>query len=164
MAASTIRGRPRAVGGAGNSCERGRDDARPAPAVHRVAAVATALMVTFIFKDQANRHTSTTVGSTTVAYTRDATDRLIARTVTGPELEAFWYAFSGAGDTPDLVLDATGAVVERTLALPGGVVVSRPSRGTRRGPTPTSTATSSPQPDPPAPVPASPPTTRSANP
>ena len=79
--------------------------------------------------DQANRHTSTTVGSTTVAYTRDATDRIIARTVTGSAPEVFRYGFSGAGDTPDLVLDATGDLVQRTIALPGGVVLSRPVTG-----------------------------------
>ena len=82
--------------------------------------------------DVANRHVSTIVsggpgGPVAVTYTRDATDRIVARAASGePEVR---YAFTGATDTPDLVLDATGAVLERTLALPGGVVVSLPTTG-----------------------------------
>ncbi len=34
------------------------------------------------------------------------------------------YAFTGAGDSPDFTLNASNVVQERTLALPGGVVVS----------------------------------------
>ena len=34
------------------------------------------------------------------------------------------YAFTGAGDSPDLTLTAANVVQERTLALPGGVVLS----------------------------------------
>ena len=34
------------------------------------------------------------------------------------------YAFSGSGDSPDFTLNASNAVQERTLTLPGGVVVS----------------------------------------
>ena len=34
------------------------------------------------------------------------------------------YAFTGAGDSPDFALNTSNAVQERTLALPGGVVVS----------------------------------------
>ena len=34
------------------------------------------------------------------------------------------YAFTGSGDSPDFTLTASNAVQERTLALPGGVVLS----------------------------------------
>jgi len=34
------------------------------------------------------------------------------------------YAFTGSGDSPDFTLNASNTVQERTLALPGGVVVS----------------------------------------
>jgi len=67
-----------------------------------------------------------------VAYTRDATDRIVSRKVTtnGSTSEDYRYAFSASGDSPDLVLSPTGTVVQRTLALPGGVVVSLPTTGT----------------------------------
>ncbi|MGW6128885.1 PA14 domain-containing protein [Cellulomonas sp. NPDC055163] len=82
--------------------------------------------------DAANRHTSTTVGSTAVTYQRDASDRIVSRTQkVGSTTTVARYAFTGGGDSPDLVLDATSAsVVQRTLALPGGVVVSLPTTGT----------------------------------
>ncbi|WP_369818002.1 PA14 domain-containing protein [Cellulomonas sp. Root485] len=80
--------------------------------------------------DQTNRHTATTANGTTVTYTRDATDRIVSRTATGGATESNLYAFTGGGDSPDLVLTPTGAVVQRTLALPGGVVVSLPTTGT----------------------------------
>ncbi len=78
--------------------------------------------------DVANRHTATTVGATTVTYTRDATDRIVARAATGePTMR---YGFTADGDSPDLVLDPTGALRSRTLVLAGGVVVSLPTSGT----------------------------------
>lgn len=82
--------------------------------------------------DVANRHTSTTVGAgtsgeVTVSYTRDATDRVVARAASGEP--GVRYGFTGSGESPDLVLDEQGAVVQRTLALPGGVVVSLPTAG-----------------------------------
>jgi RHS repeat-associated protein len=82
--------------------------------------------------DVANRHVSTTVGAgtpeeVTVSYTRDATDRVVARAASGEP--GVRYGFTGSGETPDLVLDEQGGVVSRTLALPGGVVVSLPTAG-----------------------------------
>ena len=81
--------------------------------------------------DASNRHASTTVAGTTVAYQRDASDRIVARSVSTPggTSEEFRYGFTGGGDSPDLVLNGEGAVVQRTLALPGGVVVSLPTGG-----------------------------------
>ena len=39
------------------------------------------------------------------------------------------YAFTGAGDSPDFTLTASNTVQERTLALPGGVVLSIQASG-----------------------------------
>lgn len=82
--------------------------------------------------DSANRHVSTTVGSTTVTYQRDASDRIVSRVqdIAGTRTVSR-YVFTGPGDTPDLVLDDTlTSVVQRNLALPGGVSVSLPTSGT----------------------------------
>ncbi len=84
--------------------------------------------------DGANRNTQL-IDSTTgvqVDYLRDATDRIVQRTSNGtaansgsPDIGVVKYSFTAGGDTPDLVLDAgSHAVVERTIALPGGVVLT----------------------------------------
>jgi len=63
----------------------------------------------------------------TVRYVRDATDRIVARQVNGVTVAR--YSYSGDGDTPDATLDATGTVTERTLALPGGVLLTKRATG-----------------------------------
>ncbi len=76
--------------------------------------------------DQSDRHNTTTTAAGTVSYLRDVTGRIISRTVTptsGPA-STVRYGFSADGDSPDWTLTTTGGVIERTLALPGGVVVS----------------------------------------
>ena len=71
-----------------------------------------------------------------VTYVRDAADRIVARTeVTNPgpsqTTSTQRYSYSAAGDTADLVLDATSQLVERLHSLPGGVTVTdRPAAGT----------------------------------
>lgn len=75
--------------------------------------------------DGADRNVTVTEGSTTVTYLRDATDRIVARTQGATTVR---YGHSGSGDTADLVLDATNAVLERVYGLPGGVVLTK--RGT----------------------------------
>ncbi|NTW39428.1 MAG: hypothetical protein HGA44_05995 [Cellulomonadaceae bacterium] len=91
----------------------------------------TALADQTLTYDASNRHASTTVAGTTVTYQRDASDRIVARSVSTPggTSEEYRYGFTGGGDSPDLVLNGEGAVVQRTLALPGGVVVSLPTGG-----------------------------------
>ncbi len=77
--------------------------------------------------DQSDRHTSTTLtDGTTVTYVRDATNRIVARAATpaGGTATTVRYGFSGEGDSADWTLATTGAVIEQTLTLPGGVVVS----------------------------------------
>ena len=79
--------------------------------------------------DGTDRNTSMSAGSTTVDYSRDATDRITRRAATGePTIR---YSYSGPGDTPDLVLSTTGQVLERQISLAGGVLLTlRPSSET----------------------------------
>jgi RHS repeat-associated protein len=81
--------------------------------------------------DQADRHVTSTGGDgTVVRYRRDAAGRVVERTqVVGGAESVTRFGFTGAGDSPDLVLDGAGAVLARTLSLPGGVVVSLPVVG-----------------------------------
>ena len=74
----------------------------------------------------ANRHVSSTAGATTVTYGRDAADRITQRTV-GATVQKF--AYTGAGDSSDLVLDNAGNVKEITLGLPGGAMMTWRSTG-----------------------------------
>ena len=84
--------------------------------------------------DVADQHLSTTLDDgTTIAYTRDATGRIVSRTATPPSGPSVTtrYTFAGAGDGAYAVLTGTGAVAERTLGLPGGVVVTISGTGDR---------------------------------
>lgn len=79
--------------------------------------------------DGANRHLKTAAGATTVEYTRDAADRIVTRSVNGSVVAKF--AYTGAGDTSDITLDAAGAVTEITIGLTGGGMYTwRPSSNT----------------------------------
>ena len=76
--------------------------------------------------DGADRHVVTTKAATTVGYTRDALDRIVARSdATGTTR----YAYAGADDNPEATLDASNAVVERLVSLPGGVLVTKRTSG-----------------------------------
>jgi RHS repeat-associated protein len=75
--------------------------------------------------DGENRHIRTVRGGTTVDYARDATDRIIRRTVSGTASESQRFGFTADGDSADLVLDATNNIVESYLSLPGGVLVTQ---------------------------------------
>ncbi len=55
-----------------------------------------------------------------IDYTRDATDRIIQRSVNSHVEEK--YSYSATGDTSDLTLDPSGAATEATLTLPGGAI------------------------------------------
>lgn len=68
----------------------------------------------------------TAQGSTTVTYSRDVTDRIVSRTVGGSVLR---YGYGGAGDVGAAVLDANSNVLERTIGLPGGVLVTKKAGG-----------------------------------
>ncbi|MGQ0826631.1 MAG: RHS repeat-associated core domain-containing protein, partial [Actinomycetota bacterium] len=58
-----------------------------------------------------------------IRYQRDATDRIVGRSIGGTIVER--YGYTGAGDSPDIVQDATGAVLERSFGLPGGVSLTK---------------------------------------
>ncbi|MGI9121210.1 MAG: hypothetical protein ACR2G7_14020, partial [Acidimicrobiales bacterium] len=75
--------------------------------------------------DAADRHLGTGNGSTTVAYVRDSTDRIIQRTSTvlpaAPEVER--YGFTGDGDSPISSWTPPVPPSNETFCLPGGVSV-----------------------------------------
>ena len=73
--------------------------------------------------DGADRHMETKLnGTTTVRYQRDATGRIVKRTEGSTVVH---YGSSGGGDSPGFVMDATNVVIERTIALAGGVLVTK---------------------------------------
>ncbi len=78
--------------------------------------------------DGADRHTGTAVGNggPTVVYVRDGTNRIRSRsegtTVTR-------YGFSGPGDSPSIVLDGSSNVLQRTVSLLGGALLTKQSSG-----------------------------------
>jgi RHS repeat-associated protein len=72
--------------------------------------------------DSADRHVVTKKGSDKIEYVRDASDRIVTRKLNGTVANR--YAYTASADTPSLTLDAGGAVVERTVSLPGGVLVT----------------------------------------
>lgn len=61
-----------------------------------------------------------------MTYVRDLTDRIVARTE-GASTTRMGY--SGAGDVGAATLDTAGNVTERTIALPGGVLVTKRAAG-----------------------------------
>ncbi|WP_169812668.1 RHS repeat-associated core domain-containing protein [Nocardia acidivorans] len=80
--------------------------------------------------DATNRHISTkTSAGTQVAYKFDSANRLIARTVTGAAQQAdntsTRYGYGSASDSADVILDANGAMVQRVVKLPGGVLLTK---------------------------------------
>jgi RHS repeat-associated protein len=100
-----------------------------ATAVYDSHGNATTLGTQSLGYDDADRHLSTTSGATTVTYTRDATDRIIARQVSGTTSEYERYGFSADGDSPDFTTDASNNVVERQISLIGGVILTKRSSG-----------------------------------
>ena len=78
--------------------------------------------------DAAVRWTMTPTTTTdTVGYVRDATDRIVARQVNGVTVAR--YGFSGSGDSPSIVMNTSGAVIERYVGLLGGVSLTKRSSG-----------------------------------
>ena len=74
--------------------------------------------------DVADRHMTTTVGSTTtITYKRDATDRIIERDATNAGVSTTTkYLYAGGGDAPWATIDGSG-VLSRTVSLPGGAMM-----------------------------------------
>ena len=76
--------------------------------------------------DSADRHIISKLPGGAVEYVRDATDRIVTRKLSG--VISAKYAYTASADSPSLTLNSAGAVIERTISLPGGVVVT--TRGT----------------------------------
>lgn len=74
--------------------------------------------------DGADRHMTTTNGTNTVTYQRDATDRIVSRAGTDGTTR---YTYGAGGDTSSVVLDATSTPTQTTTSLPGGVLLSKTS-------------------------------------
>jgi large repetitive protein len=80
--------------------------------------------------DQADRHLSTAKGTTTVTYKRDALDRIVERvSVVAGVSKTVRYAYAGTSDAASATLNATNAVTELTLSLPGGVLLTTRTSG-----------------------------------
>jgi RHS repeat-associated protein len=81
--------------------------------------------------DAADRHLAThtpnsTSPTSSVVYQRDVFDRIIRRTETVAGVTTVTrYGYTGTADTASLTMNAAGAVIETTQALPGGVLVTR---------------------------------------
>ncbi len=76
--------------------------------------------------DATDRHLGTSAGAGSVTYIRDATDRIIGRTQGTTTIR---YSHSTPGDAATATLDDTGALLETTLSLPGGVLLTRRANG-----------------------------------
>ncbi|MFI8977403.1 PA14 domain-containing protein [Nocardia asteroides] len=78
--------------------------------------------------DSTRRHISTTTAAgRSVTYTRDVSDRIIARTVQegGNPAQVTKYGFTDSTGAPDFVLDSQGGLRQRLVTLPGGVVLTK---------------------------------------
>ncbi|WP_169813716.1 PA14 domain-containing protein [Nocardia pseudobrasiliensis] len=80
--------------------------------------------------DATKRHISTkNAAGTLISYSYDPAGRLITRTVTGatkPEQNGTaHYGYSSGAASPDVVLDSSGAMLQRILGLPGGVLLTK---------------------------------------
>ena len=76
--------------------------------------------------DASDRNTKIKSGTKETIYSRDAQDRIIGREhkESGTTVGSVSYGFTGSGDSPDYLLDATGTVKQKYLTLPGDVVVT----------------------------------------
>jgi RHS repeat-associated protein len=82
--------------------------------------------------DSADRNTTiqtTGPDPASITYTRDATDRIIRRDATGDTITSVLYGYTGSGDNADLTLGADKRLLSRTIALPGGVIYTKPGAG-----------------------------------
>jgi RHS repeat-associated protein len=87
----------------------------------------TALGAQTLTYDSAHRHITSAEGATTVGYLRDATGRIVARSLNG--VTQARYGFTGGSDGAGFTQDATGAVIERTFVLVGGALLTKRASG-----------------------------------
>lgn len=78
--------------------------------------------------DASDRNTSMTEGAKMSQYVRDPQGRITKRTYTdssdATKNREVSYGFTSTGDTPDLLRDASGTVIEKYLQLSGGVLLT----------------------------------------
>ncbi|WP_211293754.1 PA14 domain-containing protein [Lentzea kentuckyensis] len=81
---------------------------------------------TYLDFDGAGRNTkarNTGTDPASVAYLRDATNRIVRRDTTqGDTIASVLYSYTAAGDSSDLALDANKKLLSTTISLPGGVL------------------------------------------
>jgi RHS repeat-associated protein len=88
----------------------------------------TGTTVTKFDFDSADRNTKITEDAKTTTYERDVLNRIAKRTVVNGTTVVNKYGFTSGTDTPDLLLDNGGSVVEKYLQLSGNVLLTiRPS-------------------------------------
>ncbi len=90
---------------------------------------------TWMVFDATNRHIRTDTpnttggGTATIIYTRDATDRITRRTITGStttsENGVYNLSYTAGGDTPDIELTTTNSILTRSIVLPGGTTLTK---------------------------------------
>ena len=80
--------------------------------------------------DVSDRNSSIVEGATAISYTRDVDNRVTRRRLMQSSGDrTSFYGFAGAGESPDFVMGDAGTVVEKYLALPGGVLLTiRPTK------------------------------------
>ncbi len=80
--------------------------------------------VTTLTYDSSDRNVTVTEATKTTTYERDAQSRLTKRTAVNGTTTTNKYGYTTSADTPDLLLDNAGAVVEKYLQLSGGVLLT----------------------------------------
>ncbi|WP_194838786.1 PA14 domain-containing protein [Nocardia sp. XZ_19_369] len=87
--------------------------------------------------DSTRRHVSTsTADGTTINYARDVNDRIMMRSVQtksngAPISSANRYGYTGPTGSIEFVLDGNGNLLQRTLPLPGGVLLTKTYTGSK---------------------------------
>ena len=84
--------------------------------------------------DAVDRHLTTAIGTTTtITYTRDATDRIIKRVATDAGVTTTTnYLYAASGDAPWATIDG-GGVLSRSVSLPGGAMMIVTDSGAHAG-------------------------------
>jgi RHS repeat-associated protein len=72
---------------------------------------------------------STVIGRSHIRYVRDATDRIVRREASSGYTSVVRYGNSGDGDTADFTLNADNNLIERTIGLLGGVLLTKRGAG-----------------------------------
>jgi RHS repeat-associated protein len=96
----------------------------------------TANKTTFTY-DSSDRNIGIQSNAKSTIFTRDAQNRIISRTHKegATTTSSVSYGFTGSGDTPDFLMDATGSVTQKYLTLPGDIIATIKPGSTSAGAT-----------------------------